>query len=113
MTKDHDLWFAFFRKPDTMYALGLQVTAAKITSRQDEKLYADVVERWGIAGNDAADRAASLAYTCSFPPMCWQFMRCTRKRSNILSPFWMPFFQCVCVRWSAGGCRERCRKTAR
>lgn len=99
MTKDHDLWFGVFRKLDTMYAFGLQVTAAKITSRQVAKLYADVVERWVIAGagNDAADRAASLQYLFLPPHVLAVHEMYTQKIKHLVHSG-CPFFNaCVSV----------------
>eukprot|EP00438_Fugacium_kawagutii_P023514 Skav202876 [mRNA] locus=scaffold3541:201846:203042:- [translate_table: standard] len=68
-TADHDLW-------DRLWNLWKQATQAgqlgkiiKLRSHQEPSVYSDVIERWAIRGNDAADHWAERARTALPSPL--------------------------------------------
>ena len=58
---NHDLWNRLLALCSLSKARGLQPQVVKVRSHQDTAVYPELVEQWVIAGNDAADTAASDA----------------------------------------------------
>ena len=59
--KDHDLWQQLFALVWKARDARLLCGVVKVRSHQDDQRYSDVVEKWAIRGNEAADTAASSA----------------------------------------------------
>ena len=61
MTKDHDLHLQLWKVCQQAIFLDLQLTPVKVRAHENEASYSDVVERWAIRGNAAADLLAATA----------------------------------------------------
>lgn len=58
---DHDLWLRLQECVAQFHQHGISLYTYKVRAHENEACYSDVVERWVIEGNAAADRAAAEA----------------------------------------------------
>jgi ribonuclease HI len=71
MDNDHDLWLRAAALCQEAVNSQLLIKIVKVHSHEDGSQYTDPIERWAIAGNDAADQAAQEARSL-FHPGFWQ-----------------------------------------
>ena len=68
MAKDHDLWNRLLSVVQTGRQLGLFVRVVKVRSHEDPQMYSDVIDRFAIAGNDAAADHLACQARQNLPP---------------------------------------------
>eukprot|EP00438_Fugacium_kawagutii_P036623 Skav217833 [mRNA] locus=scaffold889:526736:534677:+ [translate_table: standard] len=68
-TADHDLWDRLWNLWKQATQVGQLGKIIKLRSHQEPSVYSDVIERWAIRGNDAADHWAERARTALPPPL--------------------------------------------